>query len=522
MHPPHAQALQPERAREVDRGDNGRRRQRRRRRRVDGIKIFQANVGRGGPATHTALQKAYEHDADIVLLQEPGLWRNPHCAEWVPKSHPAFAIFLPQTTEGTGPRAITYVREDRLARLRVTQRQYDLAADTGDVVSLRIGGLVGTTLDVVNVYNAPIGVKGQMEGLRALTGSRWEPDQRAVLVAGDFNAHHALWATEQASRRANAAGRLLSQWIGTQDWALEVEPGTPTHGVGGRSGGAALDLVFSSSKLQSLDWVTQCRTRPDLATGADHEVVWTELQARSDAHPREQGRLALHRMDEQRFAAELHAMAPLFEPLASQARASALSGQGGAGQQLDEAVEAWQRAMTAAMEASTPRASGRRGGYVWWNKDCEAAHERLLQARRQCAGGRYSQRRAGQVEEAKKELRRTTTRAKTDWGRRRIEGLEDNDIFGAMKWSAGARRYRAPALRGEDGRMMVSAEDKAAALRDALLPPPRTADLPHIDLTHILPHTLPDRAVTEQEISSALFSQSSDKAAGPDEIGFST
>ncbi|KAL9937287.1 hypothetical protein V8E36_003696 [Tilletia maclaganii] len=143
------------------------------------------------------------------------------------------------TTEGTRPRAITYVREDRLARLRVTQRQYDLAADTGDV------------------------------------------------------------------------------WIGTQDWALEVEPGTPTHGVGGRSGGAALDLVFSSSKLQSLDWVTQCRTRPDLATGADHEVVWTELQARSDAHPRAQGRLALHRMDEQRFAAELHAMAPVFEPLAS-------------------------------------------------------------------------------------------------------------------------------------------------------------------------------------------------------------
>ncbi|KAE8224548.1 hypothetical protein CF319_g2583, partial [Tilletia indica] len=361
-----------------------------------------------------------------------------------------------------------------------------------------------------------------MDGLRAVTGSRWEEDRSAVLVAGDFNAHDAQWGTAESAGKSNSAGRRLSHWMGAQGWALGLEPGTATRGIGSKRGGAALDLVFLSPALQRLDWVAECRTRPDLATGADHEAVWTELQARVRAEEGEEGRLAEHRTDPETFAAELRSLLPALTPLTNLAHQAAQQRTADAHHTIDTAVEAWQNAIQAALAASTPRSSGRRGGYVWWNKECTASLSRLVAVRQALPSYRSRQRWTQEVLDAKKDLRKTTTRAKRQWGQDKIAALQGNDIFGAMKWSSGRRRYRSPPLKDATGNLVTTAEEKMTTLRETLLPVPPPTNLPALDLHSALPHTLPDTPLTEHEVHEALFSQNPQKAAGPDEVGFRT
>ena len=68
------------------------------------LKIFQANVGRGSPATDAALQLARDSNAAVILLQEP--WFNRE--ETLTKTHPAYQTFKPQV-EGRA-RVLTFVR----------------------------------------------------------------------------------------------------------------------------------------------------------------------------------------------------------------------------------------------------------------------------------------------------------------------------------------------------------------------------------------------------------------------------
>ncbi|KAL9937359.1 hypothetical protein V8E36_003768 [Tilletia maclaganii] len=485
---------------------------------------MQANVGRSGPATEAALQLAYENGADMLLLQEPGLWFHTDTQVYVPKSHPSFAVFVPQPTATKRPRAITYVREDRLAQLRVTQRQDLLAQDTADVVSIQIRGLAGPLLRVVNVYNAPRGEQGQAEGLRTVTGSRLSGDREAVIVAGDFNAHEATWATDSWNGRSNRAGRLLAEWMGTQGWVLGLEPGTATRQMQSR-GGSALDLVFLSPLLQRLNWLQDCQVRRDLGTSSDHEVVWTELRARRQAGEVDEaskGRLSERRTDVETLLAEFEALRPTFEGFSDVLKEAVETGVEGNERRVDDLAEALMAAMQAALQASTPRSSGKRGGYVWWNAACAAAHAALLTAQQNQNASPRASRYEQRASRARKSFRQAVAKAKREWAKEKIDVLQGNDIFGAMRWSQGRRKYRSPPLAGEDGVMQVETEAKAETLRRALLPPPAPADLPRINLHIPNPKTVPDEPLTEQEIHQAVFEQDPKKAPGPDDVGFLT
>ncbi|KAE8244624.1 hypothetical protein A4X13_0g6427, partial [Tilletia indica] len=483
---------------------------------------MQANVGRSGPATHTALQLAYENDADILLVQEPGLWYNPNSKLYVPKSHPSYAIFLPEPVPTKRPRAITYVREDRLRSLRVSQRQDLLGGDTADVVNLQLKGLSGPPLSVVNVYNAPRGEESATEGVRVVTGSRWNGATDAVLVAGDFNAHGRLWATEHWNNKVNAAGRLLTRWMEAQQWHLGLEPGSATRGIGSDRGGAALDLVFISPALQRLDWLSDCRVRTDLVTGADHEVVWSELRASGGGGNEPTHRLLERRTDEERLRAEFESLSHTYTALVDAASVAAEGAAAHATEVLEQATAALHQAMHTSLAASTPRSQGYRGGYVWWDQECTEAYEKVKRHHDGRRNPRNRRRAAERFAHARNRFRKVVVKAKRIWAQRKIEELEGNDIFGAMRWSEGRRKYRSPPLKDTDGTLQVETSAKAETLRRVLLPPPLPADLPHVDLHSSLEHTIADQPLTEHEVQSALFDQNPNKAPGPDEVGFLT
>src|SRR3954469_24396132 len=72
------------------------------------LRIFQANVGRGGPAHDTALQLAHENNCQLVLIQEPFTF-EPTDLTTHTKSHPAYNCFTPPSQWEPRPRVLTYV-----------------------------------------------------------------------------------------------------------------------------------------------------------------------------------------------------------------------------------------------------------------------------------------------------------------------------------------------------------------------------------------------------------------------------
>ncbi|CAD6957727.1 unnamed protein product, partial [Tilletia caries] len=129
--------------------------------------------------------------------------------------------------------------------------------------------------------------------------------------------------------------------MGAGGWSLGLERGTPTRGIGSARGGAALDLVFCSPALKRLGWVQECRTRQEFATGADHEVVWTALQADRGEAASPDRRLCEHRTDEEALVQELESMRNDFAPAAACALDKALRDDHNAAEELDQAMTTW-------------------------------------------------------------------------------------------------------------------------------------------------------------------------------------
>src|SRR3954463_2361865 len=75
------------------------------------LKILQLNVGRAPAAHEIALTLAYTSDTDIILIQEPYIFKD--LSRQITKKHPSYECFSP--TDGWAisgrPRVLTYVRK---------------------------------------------------------------------------------------------------------------------------------------------------------------------------------------------------------------------------------------------------------------------------------------------------------------------------------------------------------------------------------------------------------------------------
>ncbi|KAE8225858.1 hypothetical protein CF326_g7796 [Tilletia indica] len=228
-----------------------------------------------------------------------------------------------------------------------------------------------------------------------------------------------------------------------------------------------------------LGWLRECTVRPDLATGSDHEVIWADLSVRSS--PAELntgvGRLLESRTDVELMKTEFESLLPTFEALIASAADAAEVGARTAKNQLDTAAEGLNEVIHKAVTTSILRSSGKRGGYVWWNREYAEAHTQLRAARQQQKSAPGSNRYQERLSRIRSNFHKAVTKAKRAWAKQKVEDLEGNDIFGAMQWAKGRRRYRSPPLMDPDGSMKVETKGKAQTLRAALLPPPAPADL---------------------------------------------
>jgi hypothetical protein len=129
--------------------------------------------------------------------------------------------------------------------------------------------------------------------------------------------------------------------------------------------------------------------------------------------------------------------------------------------------------IAAAKVAGRPPSKGSSGGTTWWSEACDEDHTLYVALRR---AERYGADVYEEVSKAKKALKRTICRAKRDFWRQIVEEAADHhSIYKIMRWTKASGPFRPPPLQvGEQ--VFVTDEDRARALREALLERKNTLD----------------------------------------------
>jgi hypothetical protein len=88
------------------------------------LKVIQHNTQRKKEALAAILQQGFEEKADIILIQEPPIWKKLQTNErffWFSLTHPSFYTFLPYPSTDppiTRPRVIAFFR--KLSNLNIS------------------------------------------------------------------------------------------------------------------------------------------------------------------------------------------------------------------------------------------------------------------------------------------------------------------------------------------------------------------------------------------------------------------
>jgi hypothetical protein len=89
------------------------------------LRLIQANTNRGIQATESLLEYAVQKRVDILLIQEPYIFRDKETGYKDCRSinHPSFTVLLPPHDDKTRPRTLVYT--SRLLQLHVNPIRRD-------------------------------------------------------------------------------------------------------------------------------------------------------------------------------------------------------------------------------------------------------------------------------------------------------------------------------------------------------------------------------------------------------------
>lgn len=203
------------------------------------LRILSVNVGRSSSAQQIALSTAFQTNADILLVQEPYVFKE--ISRRITCKHPSFECFTPIDNWSTRPRVLTYSRISNTLSF-VQERPYrQVEKGAEDVLILTIKGPSLPPTEVINVYNAPPGTINPGAGVSFLVSIPENQFQQNIILAGDFNLHHRLWHPSHPSSPSTQSDALIS-WLEPKNISFISEIDKPTHNRGN-----VLDLAFASA-----------------------------------------------------------------------------------------------------------------------------------------------------------------------------------------------------------------------------------------------------------------------------------
>jgi len=431
-----------------------------------GVQVFQANVGRGGPAHDLALHFAYQAGSDVVLLQEP--WTQTAPGRRLTKTHPGYRTLIPIDDWTSRPRVMTYIR--RGVGYRINQPTAGLSRDLLQVVLQQPGH---SAMTIWNVYNAPRGSEGAGQAVAVLLQQR--PGHQTT-VAGDFNLRHEEW---DPARGTSYDGERFAAWALQHRLRLASPPGASTHRDGG-----VLDLVFTNDNL-----ATQVKIAASLHTTSDHQTLQYTLSGLAPPPPAP-GRLRLNDAAWDR---------PLFRTLLAHATQTV-------SEDVNTEAEDIVQAIHTALSGSAPRTYDRSTGAKWWTDSCREAATTYRRARR-----------TGPAEEEKRALRAATRKAKRAYWRSAVEGADDlASLYKITNWHRHSPRYLSPPLLSPTG-MATSSVEKQELLRHTLLSRHLDAEDIPLDCPAVPERAMEWAPLNAAEVYSATC-QVTTTAPGQDEI----
>jgi exonuclease III len=432
------------------------------------ITIFQANVAHKRTAHLIALQLAFQHNFDLVCIQEP--WIGSEYHRKFTCSHPGYDthIALDSWDADNRPRTATYARKGaglQTEQLRPFGQQGDL------VVTVTNG------ITVYNVYNAR-----ERHNAASLLASHEAPKRKTVIL-GDFNMHHRRWEPQLLGQSTNRATSFI-KWLDSGPLTLLNNPGDSTH-----NRGHTLDLAFVTPDL--LIWGASTTIEKSLNSTSDHctLTITVPLQEKQRVHGA--GKLMTGLIEESAFKERLQSY-PL-PPRTSLATT----------EELDQEAIIITEAISKTAASLAPRKRDSARGNPWWTEECsEAMRDR-------------------ETPEGAKHAQQVVANAKRNYYNQVIANASTpKEAFTIAGWHKLTGRYTTIPLTDGNGYVAVTTEDKARLLRRKILTEAACAnDIQPEESTPGTGH-LPFPPPEEPEIQETLL-DAGNTSPGDDEISVS-
>ena len=478
------------------------------------MRILQHNCRKTYAVMIAALEAGLELGVGLVCLQEPYIDRE--------FRHGGYQIYWPEAGELRNRRVTMAIRRDLFNRTTVEART-DLINHPYimvlDIWELGRAGERARRTRVINCYDNRLGVGHCWQGgndrqRRAIEDVGWdEVLEGRCLLLGDFNAHSPIW-NPLANIRTNAGP--LESLIEEESLYINNEPGVPTRPKA-TPGISIIDLALTTVSMGPLQaWMVD----RDHSTGSDHELLvmeWATIEHLSEPPSREVTGWQIQAL--QADPQNLENAERSWQAYSEQR--TQLDDTCSADELAGEAV--WiQETLTAVLDQHaqpvwvTPRSKR------WWNQEIKDARGVYCQARRAWQVQIIS---TNELREARNSYYRTIRRSKRACWEAFLRGpTELPDLTSAEDtarcWLAlGFTKPKStattPTLRGPQGQLATSVNEKEALIREIAFPP-APGDTQAIEVPYGNWH----RQVTEDTVRRALFHQAVQKASGIDRLNF--
>ena len=482
------------------------------------INILQLNTNRSNSVCH-AILNATVKSFDILLLTEPWFGfigndqRGPVALSgWYP------ILPLQPIPEDLTPRTMAYYR--RRDDFHVTLRS-DLVSDA-DIQILQVDQPPNPPTLIVNVYNQQAGDDRNSWSVDRLRNVIL-PENLPVIITGDFNMHHPLWAVDEP--RPDPRAEALVEWLVNKRMTMCNDKGKPTFLSHCGRATSVLDLTFANNVALETNSILEWRVAPELAHGSDHYALTWRI---------DRGAVALDNVTAQRFRwRNLEDDTPkkwkTTYKSEAEDRAWAFRGlydERPSVQTLDIAALELHNAIQAAMEAHIPKRKDSIRARPWWTPELTQAYEFLRDLRRSAqiylsAADEEHTETQDMIRRTKNRLKRLTKAAKRKWIEDELGKATPDDIWAFTRWPKGIRQYPSPPINpGQGLPAAVSHEVKCNALRNALFQPPPPIHAEPTDLEQEHPDDIPWKPVSHAEIRRAIHAPNQHKAPGPSQINY--
>ena len=404
------------------------------------LRIIQANTNRGIQATESVLEYAVQQKVDLILIQEPWIFRDKETGYRDCRSinHPSFTALLPPHGNNIRPRTLVYT--SRLLQLQINPtRLLD-----SDCQSLEVRDSNGSRIQIVNLYNEK-DQEGRWTVDRCLYSLPLLPN---TLVAGDFNTRHQSW--DPTSSRNSAQEDNLYTWIEEKHLLLRNVPNVGTFYRPHMDAPSVIDLTLTKGQLsqQELNWHT-------IDIGSDHLAIGITISATASklSTPLDTQGYNTKKADWGLFSHSLKQMANNLPDLSN----------------LEELATHFANIIGNAAKTSIPRSQKSLRSKPWWTPDLRDLRRGLARAYKELHtapdSGLEDLKRAYRM--ARNTYFQAIKGAKKDHWNRFLENTDPKSIFKAMAYTKPSSQGLIPSIQGSD-----TFEGKCKVLRETLFPKP--------------------------------------------------